>query len=501
FLTWTRTATLAGLVFSAGLLLMLFWRLTPRQRWMTLGGLGIGIVGILLAVTTFQLLPSFLEKSSLVDFSSGTGRLRVLWWGQSLQAFHERPWFGWGSDGQELALLKHADPEEWVWAGVDMYTDRAHNEYLDLLLTVGVVGWIVFSAFISNTVSRAWERTQRSSTSRMAVMLLCLILISHGVQSLASFATTSIWLLFWMTMAFLILLGHPQSAPDPLREWRRPLIWNMGGAVLMFAFFFFVLRVPLQERAVDQVEASSKIPVYEEVLAAVHADERAQPLLSWSAKNQLHRLTFLDYLADWLDPTLPISSSLTVRGEFRQRWPTVKEQSLRPIAENLTFAKYLVFLALEDPSVIPQMSEQFLATRKFSPFWAAPQQAWIAALNDVGQSDAALERIGQLEALLPDPYDDRILYDYLSLRLLNVYGFLNTERGRALEKKGETQSAERAYKLAATQLEKPQTAFDHLVQLAQAQGRGDEAQEWRALKSRWIQEDQALVVDLLEYRY
>jgi O-antigen ligase len=502
FLTWTRTAWLAGIILIVGFCGVLFWKLTSRQRWMTLGSLGIGIFGLIVLATTFQLLPSFLEKSSIIDFSSGTGRLRVLWWGQAWQAIQERPFFGWGPDGQEVALLKYSDPEEWLWAGVNVYADRAHNEYLDLLLTLGAGGFAVFIFFILTTVKRAWTFSHPSTPERTASLLLCLILVSHAVQSLAIFATTSVWLLFWITIAMFIILGHRMASSQVASpSWRRPLVWHAGGVLLTFAFFVFVFRVPLQDRSVDRVEAASKIPVYEEMLAALHADEHAQPLLRWSAKEQVHHLAFLEYILDRLDPELPISTSLLLQGEFRQRWPAVQDQTLRPIEEHLAFAVYLSYLAQEDPSVIPKMNEQFHRTEQLAPFWEETQRAWITALNDVGQPEEALGRIAKLEELLPDPYDDRILYDYLSLQLLNIDGLLNIERGRAWEKKGELQFAERAYKIAATQLEKPQTAFHHLAQLDQAVGLSDKASPWRALKSRWTREERIFNIDLIENRF
>lgn len=150
-LALTRSSTV--LVAAFGVLvvaafLLLVRRLQGRARLRAhLVGFAVLLAGVAVVLVARAPLLKLLGKSS--DLTN-----RTYIWGKVLDLIAERPAAGWGW----VSYWPNWEPffrDRIVIKGIHYY--QAHNAWLDVLLQVGVIGFIVFAAYILLVLVRAWR--------------------------------------------------------------------------------------------------------------------------------------------------------------------------------------------------------------------------------------------------------------------------------------------------------------------------------------------------------
>ncbi|MBI4160141.1 O-antigen ligase family protein [Candidatus Wolfebacteria bacterium] len=111
---------------------------------------------------TVNIVPGCEAKGQLLDtrLDAATFQTRLVLWRQSVEAFKDRPLFGWGPENFSLAIEKHFDS-----ALSASWFDRAHNILFDYLIFGGIIGLVgflgVFAVFY-------WEALRGILRSRAA---------------------------------------------------------------------------------------------------------------------------------------------------------------------------------------------------------------------------------------------------------------------------------------------------------------------------------------------
>lgn len=84
-----------------------------------------------------------LQRLSSISLEDATSVSRLVTWQYAWQGFLERPIFGWGLENFDLVFNQYFDgrvSENWF--------DRAHNNYLDILTTGGIVSLLAYLIFV-----------------------------------------------------------------------------------------------------------------------------------------------------------------------------------------------------------------------------------------------------------------------------------------------------------------------------------------------------------------
>lgn len=214
YYTATRGAILGllGGLFVLSVLLAVLGRGALRKA--ALAGLGL----VILVPLAFFLVKdtSFIRSSPVLDrfasISAGetTTRARFTIWGMALQGWQERPIIGWGQESFTFVFSKYYEPSLW---SQEPWFDRAHNVFLDWLISGGVLG---LAAYLGMFAAAGWIlvrglRSGAFDTVSFAVLLS--LLAAHFFQVLFVFDNLTSYLLFFAVLAYL----HVSS----LREIRR----------------------------------------------------------------------------------------------------------------------------------------------------------------------------------------------------------------------------------------------------------------------------------------
>jgi O-antigen ligase len=197
--TYTRGAWVgvgAALAFGAALAL---WKGTKRAR--IAGGvlLGVGLLSLLLIVgfrdtlkTSNVYIVSRLAQISLTD---PTTLSRLFVWGNTLREVDEAPLLGVGPENFEVLYNKFFDPqivtEEWF--------DRAHNMYIDVLASTGLLGLALYLALLGALAVSLVRAVRRDPLT----VILLLGFVAYAVQNIFVFESVSTGVLFWGFAAYV----------------------------------------------------------------------------------------------------------------------------------------------------------------------------------------------------------------------------------------------------------------------------------------------------------
>lgn len=124
--------------------------LPGRKRWVAVGSIAVVVSLSVVFLPPDQLIARFSSISTSEEISSQD---RFQLWGETLHLVAAYPLFGCGLGGYESAFLKYK-------VTVPLVADKfAHNDYLQFLAELGLVGFAIAAALMFSILSRAVKAT------------------------------------------------------------------------------------------------------------------------------------------------------------------------------------------------------------------------------------------------------------------------------------------------------------------------------------------------------
>lgn len=141
---------------------------------------------------------NLLARISRISLQDQTTADRLANWSIAIDAFKDRPLLGWGQEHYSSAFLEH------YHAGVldeaKIWFDRAHNAYLDWLVSNGSIGLLLYLAVLGIAFWRIW---QADTWQRREKTWLSAILIAYLVKNITGFDVISSYLVLFFLLALL----------------------------------------------------------------------------------------------------------------------------------------------------------------------------------------------------------------------------------------------------------------------------------------------------------
>lgn len=187
-LTLSRGAALAGFVGVAVVIAMA----RPRHgwRWFAAGAIAAAATFAIFATTRFTATGGETESA------------RVLIWRSSVHMVRDHPIYGVGLD-QFLYQYgrRYVSPDGWA----ERYTSHPHDVVLDVWLSLGMAGLVVFAGLIVAVVKRAWKAMRDARFDSAFVVAAAAALtggLAHGFVD-NSFFLPDLATLTWIMIALL----------------------------------------------------------------------------------------------------------------------------------------------------------------------------------------------------------------------------------------------------------------------------------------------------------
>lgn len=138
----------------------------------------------LLGLMTVTLIATYVGRSRVIDLLNAGGEFQVRYrvWLSSWRAIEANPIEGWGWFG----LWRESVPP---FAGINWAVGREHssalNAYLDVILQVGTVGFVLFAALCALALIRSWllASNRRTVTYAWPALVLVTILTTGAAES------------------------------------------------------------------------------------------------------------------------------------------------------------------------------------------------------------------------------------------------------------------------------------------------------------------------------
>lgn len=155
---------------------------------------------------------------------------RWLAWGIFLNAWKERPIFGYGLENSPIAYFKSFNPE--IFNYEEVIFDRPHNKYIEILATTGIFGaifWLIFFASIFHSIFR-------NLTNNYEKAVLLGLFLGYLGQNLTLFDIQASYLPFFFGLSLL----------SPLYAFeKKKVIQNISLKILIFSLLFFGIFINL----------------------------------------------------------------------------------------------------------------------------------------------------------------------------------------------------------------------------------------------------------------
>lgn len=201
----------AGIVFTALALLvnLKILKFNLSRRVLLISSLavdGAALVGIIVAAAVAaktQTSGMLYELGQMLfhgNFNDKFGSKRIFTWKRTVKLAGENPIFGSGPDTFcDVFKEAYGDESEIFFGGRNL--DKAHNEYLQLLICSGVTGLGSFLAFIGGMVAKAFRR----ATDNPLLVCCAMGVVGYAVHAFFGYSlpinSPLMWVLFGLTSA------------------------------------------------------------------------------------------------------------------------------------------------------------------------------------------------------------------------------------------------------------------------------------------------------------
>lgn len=187
--------------------------------------------------------------AEMKDIKSGSSALRLEYWKYGLEAVKKSPLFGYGLDAQRNALAPHYKKEWAIHSSVNTVPHRAHNLFLDILLTTGLfglIGYVVLLYLFFSEAIKIWKKNKEFS-----FLSLCLLVGVSGylVSLFVNFAVVATQVYFWLFMALILVIANYEKIDFDFssRELSESKIKKTGKLILILIFLIGIFYQINQE--------------------------------------------------------------------------------------------------------------------------------------------------------------------------------------------------------------------------------------------------------------
>jgi O-antigen ligase len=209
-LSTSATACL-GVALGFGVLACAWWMLKGKHAALVLMWGAASVLGAL--VITYAVAPAILLKAIGKD-PTLTGRTDI--WEVLLNAISQKPVLGYG---YQAFWSKDSEPRYWLQQAVDWAAPSGHNGWLDLAISLGLVGLVIFLIDFLLAIFRAAVQATKSPTGVFALGALAQLALFSMSESILLWQNSIIWATYCFISAKLALDAHRErawrSAPVP----------------------------------------------------------------------------------------------------------------------------------------------------------------------------------------------------------------------------------------------------------------------------------------------
>lgn len=167
---------------------------------------GIVVIGVLVAFRQTSFVSSLPAVGRLVNtsfFSELTSGTRGMAWKVAIEAWKDRPVFGWGPNNYYYAFNEHFNPRFLEFGWGETWFDNAHSVIFNTLAVQGLVGIVIYLTIYGVAILYLVRGIQKGSVARSIGFLSIGFLTAHLVGLVTVFENPTSYLYFIVFLGFV----------------------------------------------------------------------------------------------------------------------------------------------------------------------------------------------------------------------------------------------------------------------------------------------------------
>lgn len=172
------------IVFSASILVIIFFMITSENLFM------------------MRFLSVFVDLSKIVnqtEDAAKVGSMRIYVWGKVIELIKMRPLFGYGLDTMYIAMNTFLRGEIISDLGKFVNWDKAHNEYLNIAISTGLLSLVAYLSFIFLSLKKGLSRVRLHP----AYVPLLAAVLGYLVQATFNIQVVMVYYVFFAYLGIL----------------------------------------------------------------------------------------------------------------------------------------------------------------------------------------------------------------------------------------------------------------------------------------------------------
>jgi len=228
-----------------------------RVRSYSLATIGMGIALLLLLVTfrntDFVKNDQYLARFSDLSLDSYTVQTRTWTWMSGLKGWADSPksiLVGYGPENFDIPFSHYFDPRHFQTVNSETLFDRAHNMFIEVLVTSGIIGEIIYLTMFGVLayglgVLALRGRKMKNAQGREQFVIgagLLANLIAYLIHNFFIFDTTANYIVFFTILGFAGMYIYDSSEKEVIKSSPRK-IGAFGYASAIIVFFVAIYSI------------------------------------------------------------------------------------------------------------------------------------------------------------------------------------------------------------------------------------------------------------------
>jgi len=300
-----------GLLTFAGLYFMQTGSKQVRKIFIGLISLAIVFIGFSLAFknTSFVQDSSYLRRVTDFSLKNYTVQTRFWAWQAGLKGWSEGPktiLVGWGPENFNIPFSKYFNPKFFQGPGSETLFDRAHNMFVEILVTTGLIGFLAYLSIFFVIFKSLWKLKDNPEYRIPAIGFIAMT-IAYMIHNSFIFDTSANLLVFFSLLGFMAWMNKPE--PIRVESFRKPAPTNLlviVGLVLTIGVGVLIYRTNIKTMNANYATTRGIIAGWSNDFNGAVAKYEEATLYNVAGRYE-YRNRFVQYLIDY---------SLTANADF-----------------------------------------------------------------------------------------------------------------------------------------------------------------------------------------
>ncbi len=153
--------------------------------------------------------------------------------------------FGWGPENFNVPFSVHFNPKFYQGPGSETLFDRAHNMFVEVLVTMGLLGFAMYIAMFVVLFRMFWKMYRRPLTPdhRFYAITFASGLVAYMIHNAFIFDTSANYIAFFIFAAFASHLLQPTESISDAKHIPKPSPATLRYSVVLLASIFAIIVI------------------------------------------------------------------------------------------------------------------------------------------------------------------------------------------------------------------------------------------------------------------